>query len=453
MFDELIQWWKGVFGRMFGYTEMKRIAGTDVTMSQTMINAINRWKDMINGSADWLDESRGIISLRSEVGICREFTDISLGEMECKVDNDVLDAALQSAVRDLNENLQDGLALGSFILKPLGPDSSEFVSADKFVPVSFGDNGVPNDVIFLTRKRTGETSWYTRVERHRFDESGNLVVENKAYHSSSEDSIGLPCSLDAVSEWAQIEPGPITYPGMTKNDYGYFRVPMKNRVDGSPCGVSIYAEAEELIRQADIQYGRLDWEYSSGERAVHVDERALRHQNGGKVSIPAGKQRLYRGLNLDQGQGELYKEYSPTMRDEAYIRGLEKAYRSIEFVVGLGYGDLSDASEVDKTATEIKASKQRKYNRVNAIQENLRDCLADFVDAMAFYNDMFTSNYEFSCVFNDSILTDEETEREQDRKDVSMGVMSLVQYRMKWYQEDEETARANLPEQSSSVMP
>lgn len=152
---------------------------------------------------------------------------------------------------------------------------------------------------------------------------------------------------------------------------------------------------------------------------MHVDERALRHQNG----------------------------------DEAYIRGLEKAYRSIEFVVGLGYGDLSDASEVDKTATEIKASKQRKYNRVNAIQKNLRDCLADFVDAMAFYNDMFTSNYEFSCVFNDSILTDEETEREQDRKDVSMGVMSLVQYRMKWYQEDEETARANLPEQSSSVMP
>lgn len=453
MLNEFIGWWKGVLGRMFGYTEMKQIAGTDITMSQTMIDAINRWKDMINGCAGWLDESRGIISLRSEVGICRELTDIAIGEMECKVSDETLDAVLQSAIRDLNENLQDGLALGSFILKPLGPDKSEFVSADKFIPVSFGDNGVPNDVMFLTRKRAGETSWYTRVERHKFDENKNLVIENKCYYSSSESNIGLPCSLSAVPEWAQIEPGPITYPGMYKNDYGYFRVPMKNRVDGSPCGVSIYADAEELIRQADIQYGRLDWEYSSGERAVHVDERALRHQGGGKVSMPAGKQRLYRGLNLEQGQGELYKEYSPAMRDEAYIRGLEKAYRSIEFVVGLAYGDLSDASEVDKTATEIRASKQRKYNRVNAIQENLRDCLADFVDAMAFYNDMFTSHYEFSCIFNDSILTDEETERDQDRKDVSMGAMSLVQYRMKWYQEDEETAKANLPEQSSSVMP
>ena len=453
MFEGVRHWWKGVVGRMFGYTEMKRIAGTDVTLSQTMITAINRWKNMISGNAEWLDSDSGIISLRSEVGICREFSDIAIGEMEAKVDNnDFLNNALQLAVRDLNENLQDGLALGSFILKPLGGDKSEFVSADKFVPVSFADNGMPNDVMFLTRKRTGESSWYTKVERHRFNADGNLVIENKCYHSSAESNIGLPCGLNAVPEWANIEPGPITYPGMKKNDYGYFRVPLKNRVDGSACGVSIYAEAEELIRNADIQFGRLDWEYNSGERAVHVDERALRHKGGGKVSVPHGKQRLYRGLNLEQNSGELYKEYSPAMRDEAYIRGLEKAYRSIEFVVELAYGDLSDASEVDKTATEVRASKQRKYNRVNSIQANLRDCLADFVDALAFWNDVYTTNYEFSCVFNNSILTDEETEREQGRKNVAMGVMSLVQYRMKWYQEDEQTAKTNLPEQASSVM-
>nr|DAG03596.1 MAG TPA: portal protein [Siphoviridae sp. cthGz5] len=183
-----------------------------------------------------------------------------------------------------------------------------------------------------------------------------------------------------------------------------------------------------------------------------MDERALRHKDG-RVKLPEGKQRLYRGLNLEQNQGELYKEYSPAMRDEAYIRGLEKNYRNIEFIVGLAYGDLSDASEVDKTATEIRASKQRKYNRVNAIQENLRDCLSDFVDALAFYSELYTTKYEFSCAFNDSILTDEESEREQDRKDVAMGVMGLAEYRAKWYQEDEDTAAANLPEQPSTVLP
>ena len=454
MFERLISWWKGVTGRMFGYSQLKAIAGQDVTMSQAMIDAINRWKDMINGRADWIDEKRGVLSLRTEIGICREFTDIALGEMDAKVSSPVLDSALQFGIRNLNEQLQDGLALGSFILKPLGGQRSEFVTADKFIPVSFDDAGKPNDVLFLTRKRIGETSWYTRVERHRFDANGFLTIETSCYHSSDESDIGLPCSLTSVPEWSGIDPGPVTYPGMQQNDYGYFRVPLRNRVDGSPCGVSIFAEAEDLIRQADIQYGRLDWEYSSGERAVHVDERALRHTASGKVSIPSGKQRLYRGLNLDQNGngGELYKEYSPAMRDDAFIRGLEKAYRSIEFVVGLSYGDLSDTSDVDKTATEIKASKQRKYNRVNAIQENLRNCLSDFVDALAFYNDQYTSGYQFSCLFNDSILTDEETERDQDRKDVAMGAMSLKEYRMKWYQEDEATAEANLPEQSSGVL-
>ena len=136
------------------------------------------------------------------------------------------------------------------------------------------------------------------------------------------------------------------------------------------------------------------------------------------------------------------------MRDEAYKRGLEEYKREIEFVVGLAYGDLSDVHEVAKTATEIKASKARKYNRVSSIQDNLEKCLEDFAAGLAFYNGLYTSGYEFMCKFNDSILTDEESERAQDRQDVSMGVMSTLEYRMKWYNEDEATAAQKLPEQN-----
>lgn len=120
--------------------------------------------------------------------------------------------------------------------------------------------------------------------------------------------------------------------------------------------------------------------------------------------------RLYRGLELDAGKDqELLKEYSPELRDEAYKRGLEEVKREIEFIVGLAYGDLSDVQEVSKTATEIKVSKQRKYNRVNAIEEKLEECLRDFVAGLAFYNKMYRSGYELSCKFSDSILTDEES--------------------------------------------
>ena len=395
---------------------------------------------MLNGQADWITDS--VVSLGIEEGICREFADCALVEMETSVSNERLDRIYQKNISNLNENIQEGLALGSFVLKPLGEAAAEFVSADKIIPISFGDDGKPNDIAFLTVKKVGDVDYFTRFERLYFI-NGNLTIENKCFHSQTSRDIGLPCSLEAVEEWANIDPGPVTYPGMNRMDFGYYRNPIKNRIDGSACGVSVYESAVDLIRKADIQSARLDWEYESGERAIHVDNKALKQDKStGRFSMEKLKKRLYRGLNLEAGKDqELLKEYSPEMRDEAFKRGLEEYKREIEFSVGLAYGDLSDVQEVAKTATEIKTSKNRKYNRVTAIQNNLYDCLEDFAAGLAFYNSMLNSGYEFSCKFNDSILTDEETERNQDRADVSMGAMQLWEYRKKWYGETEEQAK------------
>lgn len=430
---------------MFNYTTLKNIIGKDVALSQPMIDAINKWKKMLVGNADWCGDI--VESLKLEEGICREFADSVLVEMEAKIlNNDNMDAVLQKSLSDMNKKLQTGLALGAMVLRPLGPDKAEYVAADKFIPISFDDSGTPNDIAFLVVKSVCENNYYTRVERHYFT-NGNLTIENKCYHSQSQSDIGQNCSLEEVAEWANILPGPITYPGMTEMDFGYYQNPIENKVDGSSCGVSVYESAENLIRKADVQGARLDWEYDSGERAIHVDERALKNR-GGKTYLPRLKKRLYRGLNLDDNNKDLYKEYSPEMRDEAFRRGLEEYKREIEFNVGLAYGDLSDAQEVNKTATEVLASKTRKYNRVTAIQGKLEECLNGFVNALAFYNSSYMSGVEFTCEFNDSILADEESERQQDRQDVSMGVMSLLEYRMKWYNEDEETAKSKIPEQN-----
>ena len=446
MFDGFKRFWKGLM-QMFGYTTLKQIVGKDITLSDKMIYAINEWKQMLNGQADWITDS--VVSLGIEEGICREFADCALVEMETSVSNERLDKIYQKNIASLNENLQEGLALGSFVLKPLGGAAAEFISADKIIPISFGDDGKPIDIAFLTVKKVGDVDYFTRFERHYFA-NGNLTIENKCFHSQTSRDIGLPCSLEAVEEWANIDPGPVTYPGMNRMDFGYFRNPIKNKVDGSACGVSVYESAVDLIKKADIQGARLDWEYESGERAIHVDNKALKQDKStGRFEMEKISKRLYRGLNLEAGKDqELLKEYSPEMRDEAFKRGLEEYKREIEFSVGLAYGDLSDVQEVAKTATEIKASKNRKYNRVTAIQNNLYDCLEDFAAGLAFYNSMLNSGYEFSCKFNDSILTDEETERQQDRQDVSMGVMSHLEYRMKWYNEDEATAKKMLPEQN-----
>ena len=157
MFDGLKRLWRGIV-KMFDYTTVKNVIGSDVALSQTMIDAINEWKKMQNGAADWINED--VKSLRIEHGICREFADAVIVEMEANIqNNDRLDKIFQKSLADLNENLQDGLALGSFVLRPLGADRAEYVAADKLIPVSFDDSGKPNDIAFLSVKCIGKNDY------------------------------------------------------------------------------------------------------------------------------------------------------------------------------------------------------------------------------------------------------------------------------------------------------
>ncbi|MGN0406165.1 MAG: phage capsid protein [Bariatricus sp.] len=450
MFEKIVSAIKGVIRKMFPVKTLKQVIGHDVAISERMIMEIEKWSAMYRGQAPWIDNQ--VDSLQIEQGICREFANVCLNEMESSVSSEELDKIYKMAIRDLNENLQTGIGFGSFCIKPLGGSSVEYIAANRFIPIAFDSRKRMTSVVFIQVKRIGENNFYLRFEFHEWKPDKTLRIQNKAYHTSDQTTIGSQVELNAVDEWAEL-PEDVMYIGVEKPDFGYYRNPIKNEIDGSACGVSIYASSEELIKKTDIQFGRLDWEFESGERVVHVDVTALQAApsvgKDGKTKwvMPKLKKRLYRGLNLSKANGdELYQEYSPEFREQNLINGLNAYLRRIEFNVGLAYGDLSDVNEVDKTATEAKIAKKRKYNTVTAIQANLKECLEDLVYALAFYNGMTQSGYEFVCTFKDSILIDEEEERAQDRQDVAMGVMGLAEYRAKWYGETMEEAEKNLPE-------
>lgn len=454
MFEKIKQFIKEVISKMLPVKTIDRAIGVKSNISSDMVNKVEVWSRMYQGKAEWIDND-AVYSLRLEQGICKEFANATLNEMTTKVTSDKLESIFESAVRNLNENLQSGLAVGSFIIKPLGENKVEYITADRFIPVEFDAQGRLTKVVFVAHKVIDENNVYHRLEFHSLDKNG-LTIINKAFFSSSKTDLGREVPLNSIEEWSNLKEQ-INYPLMLRPDFGYYRNPIKNEIDGSFCGVSIYDSAVGLIKKADVQFGRIDWEYESGERAVHVDITAMnavpRVDGKGKTKyvMPKLNKRLYRSINIEDKNGDLLKEYSPEFRDANLINGLEEYKRNIEFNVGLSYGDLSNPQAVEKSATEVKASKKRKYNTVTAIQKNLKDCLDDLVYALAFYNGLTTSGYEFICDFKDNILVDEETERQQDRQDVSMGVMSLQEYRMKWYGEDEETAQKMLPQQANII--
>jgi A118 family predicted phage portal protein len=446
MFEGIRKIIQVVQSAMFEKKQMDSIAKEETALTSPMIKAIDLWDKMLKGEAPWCDDY--IKSLHIEGGIASEFANVCTSEMESSVSVSKLDDEYQFVVRDLNENMQDGLALGSFIIKPLGADfaGAEYVTPDKFIPVRYDAKGRLIDVIFVDARKKTESLWYIRFERHVLIDN-KLTVTNEAYQAQGKNKgLGSQIPLSTVPDWADLSEED-TFEGVERPIFGYYRNPLKNRIDGSAVGVSMYHAAADIIEKADTQFGRIDWEFESGERALYVDPTAI---NPETKNINRLNKKLYREAAADQGAGkELFKEFSPELRDESLINGLNEYLRRVEFAVGLSYGDLSDVQIVAKTATEISASKERKFRTVRSIETNLKDCLDDLVYALAFWCGLTSSGYEFICDFHDSILTDEDAENLSMREDVAAGIIKPEKYIAKKYGVDEDAAGEWMPGQAA----
>ena len=104
--------------------------------------------------------------------------------------------------------------------------------------------------------------------------------------------IGIEIPLTDVAEWAALAPR-TEFTGVDRPLWGYFKAPKGNAADRhSPLGVSVYAPAVDIIRDADERYGALLWEYSGGQLALDVDQTALHPDPDGSFAMPQREPRL-----------------------------------------------------------------------------------------------------------------------------------------------------------------
>lgn len=433
-------WWKG----FFPIKDIQTALSIKPAVSQEMIRLIELWYNCYIGEAEWCGEAPDgtiTVSLGLESSITREFANVVTNEMTVSIDNnDILDTLMKKALAELPSELQKGLATGAMVIKPLGKGKGvQYVPQSEFIPVEYDSWKRLRKVIFPEVKKIG-SYWYTRLEYHSL-ENGQLTITNTAYRSSQKEVLGAEINLTDVDEWANL-PEKAVY-NTDKPVFGYYRNPLPNIIDSSAAGMSVFDKALSTISLADQQFSRLDNEFDSARRRIIADEQGVKKVNGRTV-LGAD---IFTPVDVEN----LFEDFSPDIRQADYIAGLNTYKREVEFQCGLSYGDISDPQTVDKTATEVIASKQRKYDSVKAIQHNLRVCIEDLAYALAFWEAATTSGYSIAINFKDSILTDEEAERRQDIQDVSMGVMSKLEYRMKWYGEDEATAKKHLPEPAEVI--
>ena len=342
---------------------------------------------------------------------------------------------------------------GGLIFKPyINGDkiNVEIVHANMFLPTSYNAGQEITGAYFIYRHWEGKIV-YTRLEKHSFEDDGRYHIENTCYESMNFESIGSPCPMTEVPEWADIDQD-VYLLNIEKPLFAYFKMPIGNQIDkSSPLGASIYSKAVPRIKEADKQYSRVLWEYEGGELAIEASNDAFRHVNGLPL-LPEGKERLYRVNNIDTAVsgGSFMTPWNPTLRDTNLWNGFNKLLMEIEDDCSLTRGSLSEPNDVARTATEIINTKQQSYALIHDIQESLSDALTDLVDAMhalaVLYELSPNSNYELNITFDDAIVIDAEAERLRDQQEVREGLMMKYEYRMKWYHEDEATARQKVKE-------
>lgn len=395
-------------------------------------------------SAVWRNmyESGGGLNLASS--ICAELARLVTLEVKSSVYGseraDFINASYQELMKKAYSICETACAVGGVVLKPYisgGKIMTAVLPHDAFRITALGADGSIRGAEFY-EKQQKNGALYTKCEEHLIS-GGVYTIKNRVFKGI--DGKKNETGLYEIEEWADIQPE-VRIEGVSKPLFAYFKMPFSNPAEiDSPLGAPVFARADSLIADAQRQYERMMWEFESGERALYLDETAVRKNLRGEIQLP--DKRLYRLLNT--GNDELFCDWTPELRDEALINGFERILQRIEFNCGLAYGSLSDPQTTDKTAEEIRSSKQRSYATVTQIQRAMKEALREWLSAAdalcGIYNLVPEGEYHMDILFDDSIIADRRTEFSERMELLREGVISRGEMRS-WYLGENEGGNA-----------
>ncbi len=208
------------------------------------------------------------------------------------------------------------------------------------------NTGAPIDMGTVERTGFGRL-FYTLLERRTVDSQGYLTISNALYRSSDAASIGTKVPLDSHPSYEGLVEkyryqSPVGSVGLVR-----VHTPMLNCVDGSNEPVSVYAAAMGLMERINENEAQLAGEFLRGESRLVVSKDMLGQQGL--------QDKLFVGLDEDPDRVGI-TVFSPALREQSYIKRKQEYLRSIESLVGLMRGSLSDSNLKERTATEIASS-------------------------------------------------------------------------------------------------
>ena len=156
--------------------------------------------------------------------------------------------------------------------------------------------------------------------------------------------------------------------------------------------------------------------------------------------------------DTNMGNKPIY-EVDMELRAEQHSKAINDDLNFLSFKCGFGTERYRFERGSVTTATQVISDNSDMYRSLKKHEIILEDVIKNLIGVIirlgiVLREPGITEDIEITIDFDDSIIEDKTSERQQDRQDVSMGVMRHDEYRAKWYGETEEEARKNLPEQN-----
>lgn len=308
-----------------------------------------------------------------------------------------------------------------------------YINAPKIYPITINDKKIV-ECAFASYNTN-----YTNLELHLIDEeTGNYIVRTCKIDNSG-NTIGEIQDFDTLSNIPLFQ---LLYPNIANNLNINSNLP-----------ISIFANVLDIIDCLDEKYDDYNTEFMNGKRRIFVNSELWRvdTEDGQVIKTFDENDTLFYALNFQDNSKPLIESSAEALREQAYINAINSELTLISMGVGFGksyYNFAGGAGRPLQTATAVMAMSADTIRVIKKHEEIVRTALIDFVKAIQHLSNTFTDEplgqfdeSEISVLFDDSIFEDKETEQTRDRTNVTAGLMSEVEYRMRWFGESEEDAR------------
>lgn len=334
-----------------------------------------------------------------------------------------------------------------------GDISINYVQAKNIFPISW-ENGEVKEAAFLFPK-TVDRKKYALIQMHRLDAQGMYVIENHVVQCTAGAGTEIP-----PEEWDSLKPfkglAPKFETGSDKPQFVIDRLNIVNNADEddtNPMGIAIFANSLDTLVKIDLEYDSYANEFNLGRKRIFVAPEMLSDINGNPAFDENDTVFYQLPEDSNMGNKPIY-EVDMELRAEQHSKALNDDINFLSFKCGFGTeryrfekGGVTTATEVISENSDMYRSLQKHEIILDSV---IRELIAVIIRlGIVLCVPGLQEGAEVAIDFDDSIIEDKVSERQQDRQDVSMGAMSHLEYRMKWYNEDEATAAKNLPEQNT----